>query len=284
MSEFYTLKSSVIRTSGLVIRGHDYGEGRCMYTVLTKDYGRIAVDSSQPKGKYFNKTPISVGSYMTFILKKQGKMHWIKESEYNDQLIYAKNSLETWSLTSYILDVAYELTADGEDCADILAITYNSLYALSYKSDIPVEQVKAAFEIKVMAVSGYMPSVNKCEVCGNLDSSMYLDVMNGGVICTDCLRKREKEIPYVDMDDQDYHAPTSILCPLTPDTICAIYYVICAPYSKMLSFRLDDEEELRILNKATSTYLINHLERNFDSLDYYNSIREDIAKEKKNRL
>lgn len=275
------LKSAVIRTSGLVIRGHEYGEGKCMYTVLTKDYGRIAIDTSSPKGKYFNKTPISIGSYMTFILKKQGKMHWIKESEYNDQLIYAKNSLEASSLTYYILDVAYELTEDGEDCSDILAITYNSLYALSYKKDIPVEQIKAAFEIKVMAVSGYMPSVNKCEVCGKLDSSMFLDVMNGGIICSDCLHAREKEIPYVDMDDQDYHAPTSILCPLTPDTICAIYYVICAPFSKMLSFRLDDEEELRILNKATSTYLINHLERNFDSLDYYNSVRDELAKERK---
>ena len=283
MSDRYHLTTAVIRTSGLVIRGYEYGDGRCMDTVLTKDYGRIAIDTSSPKGKYFNKTPISVGSYMTFILRRKGKMHWIAESEYNDQLVYAKNSLEAFSLTSYILDVAYELTEDGEDCTDILAITYNSLYALSYRSDIPIDQIKAAFEIKVMTVSGYMPSVTKCEECGKLDSSMFLDVMNGGVICSDCLRQREKEIPYVDMEDQDYHAPTSILCPLTPDTICAMYYVICAPFSKMLSFRLDDEEELRILNKATSTYLINHLERNFDSLDYYNSLRDELARERKNK-
>ena len=280
MSNYIQLTGAIVRTTGLVIRGHDYGDGRCMYTVLTADCGRIAIDTSSPNGKYFGSAPISVGSYMTFILKRRGKMHWIRESEYEDQLEFLKTDLEASALAAYIMDVAYELTEDGEKCRDILAITYNCLYALNYKRTISPELIKAAFELKVMTVSGYMPSVTKCEICGKPDSTMYLDVMNGGVICPKCLREREKELPYVDEYDQDYHAPTNILCPLTTDTVCAMYYVICAPYSKMLSFRLDDEEELRLLNKATSTYLVNHLERSFDSLDYYLSVKEDIRKSK----
>lgn len=277
------MNSNLIKTDGLVIRGTEYGENDCIYSVLTPQMGRIAIKAkaAQKSNSFLQK--ISVGFYMNFVLYKKGDLCWIRESELKEPFFNLRQDLCASALSGYIMDVAYELSDDNQDCYDILAVTYNCLYALNYKKELPLDIVKAAFDLKAMSTSGYMPDVTHCECCSKLEGDLYLDVMEGGIICSSCLKKKRNELPYVDPYDTDFHVTQKILCPLNPDVICAMHYIICAPYSKMLSFRLDDEESIYLLERACKTYLINHLERDFDSLKYYYSIKSEIAKASKQK-
>lgn len=268
------MKSKLIKTEGLVIRETKFGEGDRIFTVLTPARGRVTVIEKASRSASFSETKMSVGYYMNFVFYKKDSMCWMKECELVEPFMNIRENIVSSALAYYMLDVANELSDDGQECYDILAVTFNCLYALNYKRELPADLIKGAFELKAMSVSGYMPTVNKCEVCSKLeDGDFYLDVMNGGIICSSCLKKRSASPEYVPPDESDYHAPVSILSPLSPDVLCAMHFVICAPYSKMLSFRIEDDHELYLFESACKTYLLNHLERDFDTLNYYYSVK-----------
>jgi len=274
------MKSKLIKTEGLIIRETPYGDGDCIFTVLTPQIGRVTVKGKSTKGKSALETTMSVGYYMNFVFYKKNSMCWVRECELAESFLNIRSNIVASALSAYIMDVAYELSEDGYDCYDILAVTYNCLYALNYKTDLEYDLIKGAFELKAMSVSGYMPTVNKCEVCSCLDTDMFLDVMNGGVICKSCMRKRANMPQQISPDDTDYHSPMNIICPLTPDVIRAMHFVICVPFSKMLSFRLEDEHEIHLFENACKTYTLNHLERDFESLKYYYSVKSKFKSQK----
>lgn len=267
------MNSKLVKTEGLIIRETAYGEGDCIYTVLTPQRGRVTVIGKAAKGSRSSAGIMSVGYYMNFVFYKKDSMCWMKECELVEPFMNIRSSIVASALSAYIMDVAYELSDDGQECYDILAVTFNCLYALNYKNNISYDLLKGAFELKAMSVSGYMPSITKCEVCSKLSEDMYLDVMNGGIICNSCMRKRANSPQQISPDDSDYHAPVNILCPVSPDVICAMHFVICAPFSKMLSFTIEDEHEIHLFEAACRTYTQNHLERDFESQKYYYSVK-----------
>lgn len=277
------MNSKLIKVKGLVIRATEFGEDDLLFTVLTEELGRLPVIVKGASGKKGFSHGVSVGYYMSFVLYKKGTMCWHKESELLEPFLQVRGDLLLSALSGYILDVAYELSDDGQECYDILGLTYNTLYALAYRPEIPSRLVKAAFELKAMSISGYMPTVTECHICGKVEGDLWFDVMNGGLICSSCMKKKSNEVPQIYPNDEDFHSVPNIICPLSYDVICAMHYVICSPLSKMLSFRLDGEEELRLLENACNTYLINHLERDFDSLKYYLSIRDKLKKAEKDK-
>ena len=214
------MNSKLVKTEGLVIRETRYGEGDLIFTVLTPARGRVSVISKSSRTSSLIDTKISVGYYMSFVFYKKDSMCWVKESELIEPFMRIRKDVVASALAYYILDVANELSDDGQDCHDILAVTFNCLYALNYKPEIGYDLIKGAFELKAVSVSGYMPTVTKCESCGKLDGGdLYLDVMNGGIICSSCMKKRANMPLEISPDDSDYHAPVNILCPLSPDTI-----------------------------------------------------------------
>jgi hypothetical protein len=52
----------------------------------------------------------------------------------------------------------------------------------------------------------------------------------------------------------------------------AVRYALYAPAEKIFSFSLSSGEDMDLFTRAGEGYLLNHLERSFDSLDLYYSI------------
>ncbi len=280
-------QSKLLKTEGLAIRAIECSDGDLLYTLLTKEHGRLVVKAKPPsKGLGIFDYRINVGFYMEFVLSRRGNLCWIRESHLKEAFFNNRLYPERHALVEYILDVAYALSDDGQECSDILSLTCNCIYMLNYYKNFPVDLVKAAFDLRAMSDAGYMPNIGPCAHCRTLEGDLYLDVMEGEVICSPCLKKIEKELPYVDPNDMDYHAPTRILCPINFDVLCAMNYIIKAPMPKLLSFKLEDEHCIELLEKACKTFLINHLERDFDSMKFYYDIRDTMRKDeaKKKKL
>ena len=100
----------------------------------------------------------------------------------------------------------------------------------------------------------------------------YFDIMNGALICSDCLNKqgeifkRNLSIAYDDVRER------TVLIPLTPASRAAIRFSIFAPNEKIFSFTLSEAEDKKTFSKACEEYLLHHLGHGFDSLDLYYSI------------
>ena len=66
----------------------------------------------------------------------------------------------------------------------------------------------------------------------------------------------------------------NIFVPLDSPSLTAWRYVSECEPRRVLSFDIKNAESLRLLSAATEKYVINHLERGFDTLDFYHAVKE----------
>jgi hypothetical protein len=98
--------------------------------------------------------------------------------------------------------------------------------------------------------------------------------MNGRLLCAECLSRQSKSLrtPMVSADaDGDYEK--SVLCAMTPAVTAAVRYVLHASPERIFSFELSDAEDVTEFSRTAQTYLLNHLGRGFDSLEFYESVK-----------
>ena len=97
----------------------------------------------------------------------------------------------------------------------------------------------------------------------------YLDVMNGRLVCPVCLNRQPAAEP---QEDSDPVYERSILMPLSAPALAGARYALSALPERMFSFRITDPAACREFHRAAEAYLLNHLERGFDSLNFYKSL------------
>ena len=254
---------------GLVLRVTDIGDYDRLLTVLTETEGRLLVTGKGVKSIKSPHMPTTQPfCYSHFILKKTHKYFYIADSEVIDCFFGLRYDLDRLALASYLCDVAGDFSVEGIADSDLLRLTLNTLYALSNK-ETPLWQIKAAYEFRVSADEGYKPDLVGCALCHRYTADkMYLDVMNGRLLCPECRYQAEKT---ADVEEDDGTA--KIYLPLTPAVLEAMRYVLYAPLSRYLSFTLD-ESERPLFSASCEKYLLHHLEHGFESLSYYKSILE----------
>ena len=258
---------------GLVLRSQNYGENDKIVTILTAEGKQVilAKGARSMKSKIKNITEPFV--YANFELnQKGGAIPWIKGGSSTEIFYRLREDVEKLFLATYICDIANELSGERADGSDMLRLTLNTLYAIM-KDLRPLSQIKAVFEIRAAAISGYCPNLDYCERCESEDcENTYFDIMNGALICSDCLSKRGEIIKRNLSLTYDDIRERNVLIPLTPASRTAIRFSIGASSEKIFSFNLSEVEDLKTFSKACEEYLLHHLGHGFDSLDLYYSI------------
>lgn len=259
---------------GLVVRETEAGENDKRITLLTAERGKITVSAKGArslKSKYMN--AIGLFTYGNYEITERAGFSWLGGASVIEPFYPIRDDIDRLALASYIVDVAGELSGAEEPAEELLRLTLNTLYAIA--NDLkPHAQIKAVYELRAMAMSGYMPMLDGCGLCGKDRSGlMYLDIMNGMLKCDECIHKfnSKREIPV----NEDGAAV--ILVPMNYSALSAARYITEAPLAKVMSFVLEDET-LKMLSKMSETYLLHHLEKNFSSLDFYNSVKNFDAK------
>ncbi len=262
----------VYTVDGLVIRSQNYAENDRIITILTAD-GKIttvAKGARSMKSKLLNLTQPFV--YGNFEINQKGNASWVRAGSSHELFYGLRDEVEKLFLASYICDVAHELSGENIDSNEILRLTLNTLYAIM-KGLRPLSQIKAVFELRAAGISGYMPDLTACERCESESAeNVYFDVMNGALICSECLNKageiRKKDLSAMYDDIRE----SSILIPLTPASLSAIRFSMGAPQEKIFSFSLSKEDDLMNFSRAGEGYLLNHLGHGFASLEMYYSV------------
>lgn len=252
--------------SGVVIRCANSGESDRIITVLCKEYGKISVlakGARKTGSKFMSST--SLYCYANFTVKKEEKLSYLKEAELYDSFFDLRCSLSAMALAGYACAVCCDVATEDES-QFLLPLLLNTLYALSC-GKYDERLVKASFEMTLACICGFTPDVSGCAFCyGELSGGGYLDVMNGAFVCDGCKEKQngEKEIQ---------NGTAYIICPLTPSATAAIKYVVEAEPKRIFSYSLA-EEDIPCYISACEKYLLHHLERSFDSLDFYKSVKD----------
>lgn len=268
----------VFTTDALVLRCVDVGDYDRLMTILTPENGQISV---MAKGARSKRSVVSSVTqpfiYANFEIYRKNDMNWLRGGNVIEHFSGIHEDLEKLALSTYLSDIARESTGEFIPAVDILRMTLNSLYGIS-KDKWELRIIKAVYEWRTAGYAGYMPDLSGCCGCHcPIEDIMYLDVMNGRLLCQKCLHKYSaaninSEHALSAYEDTDYER--RILIPMGAGAVAAAQYALTALPERMFAFKIKSESDTLDFCRAGETFLLNHLERSFDSLEFYKVVKK----------
>ncbi len=241
-------------TRGLVLREVNYKEADKILTVLTDTEGKLTVSARRARRKscqYAAASQFLAYSEMT-LFGNRGRWS-LNEAETVEQFLGLREDISKLALAAYFAELLEAVSDEDEPNPQLLQLGLNSLYALS-RDLCPEKQLKAAFELRLMCLSGYAPDVSACAACGREQPEKpVLDLQGGCLCCGGCMGAGR----------------AALLC---PDSLAAVRHVVSSPARRIFSFTLGGDA-LDRLSRAAEEYLLYHMDRGFSSLDYFTSLK-----------
>lgn len=242
-------------TSGIVLRATDTKETDKILTVLTPDRGKIAVIARGARRKNSRlAAACQLLAYSEMTVYQRGNWCYLDEASTIELFDGVRQDFELLSLASYFAELTESLTESDNPSPEVLSLLLNALYALGTLKKEP-RLVKPAFELRLMALSGFEPLADGCAVCGKAEPEQpMLDVTQGVVHCAAC-----KQIGGLSL-------------PLSGGALSALRHVLYGNPKRLYSFTLD-KLACNQLDHVSEAFIAAQLERSFRTLDYYKSIR-----------
>ena len=178
------------RTEALFLKKTNQGEANQIFTVYTKDFGKLEVTAKairKIKSKLNSGAEIFYYSEIEFI---QGKARKIL----TDAVLIKKfrKDLPQLQIAYQITQILDDLVKGEEKDARIWNLTKETFTKLEESSDI----IYYYFFWNLLAVLGYRPEVWRCVVCQKklIPAHLYFNSTKGGVACSNCFVQEDKEI------------------------------------------------------------------------------------------
>ena len=246
----------LLTTQGIVLREVNYKEADKILTVLTRDFGKRTVKA---RGCRRKNSRLTAGSqllvYSEMTIHERGEFLTLNEADPQQQFWSVRQDLELLALASYFAEVTENACQEGEESSGLLSLLLNCLYALDTLKK-PKELVKAAFELRLLALTGYEPLLDGCAVCGLPEPENPRLHLSQGVL--HCARCKGQVGPGVSM-------------PLSPAALAAARHIVLGNPKKLFSFSLGPES-MALLGDAAEAFLMTQHERGFRTLDYYKQL------------
>ena len=245
---------SYIKTKGVILKEINVGEADKIVTIFSRNKGKI---SGSAKGARRPKSRIIAGSqlfcYSEFVLFKGKDMYSITSCDVIEPFYEIRNDLVKLTYAAHINEIVLDVVQEELPSTKVLQLFLNSLYMLSKTEKAP-EQIARVFEMRLMAILGYAPSVKGCLKCGSEDfTDLSFSFKSCGFLCRKC------------KEDDRYALNISEGCAR------AINYVIYSNIKNIFNFDVS-KSVLIELEKLSKRYLKDRLDREYNKLDFLKSL------------
>lgn len=239
----------LIKTKGIVIGVANSADNDKVLTILTPDLGKISVfckGAKKSKNALLNATEYLAFSEL-IIYKSANDNYSVNSAEVIEVFYNLRIDIEKLNYATTISKIVYDVTQENEQAAQILQLFLNTLYVLS-ETDKNMDLVMSIFEIRLLAIIGFLPNVAKCVSCGTPMveemQEFYFSIKDDGVKCDICQRLDKGTIK------------------LSKTAFSAMIYVLSCDSKKLYSFEIPEEaiEELKLLAKI---YTAQKLEKEY---------------------
>lgn len=241
---------------GLVIRETDFGDADRYITVLTERGARIEVlckGVRRRNSRMAAAVRLFCWSELT-LYHGRGK-YTLTDAAVLHSFWSVTADMETYALCCYFSELAGAMTDEGEETP---AVTRLFLYALRAVAEQKRDRrlVKAAFELRLMAESGFLPELAVCGACQNpIEGTVYFSVREGVALDAQCLRR---------IGGGDFVA-------LPQGTYAAMAHILTCEIPRVFAFALGGAS-LDRLAEVCEAYALYYAERGFSSLEFYHSL------------
>lgn len=243
-----------ITTDALVIKEMNVGENDRLVTLMTHDMGVIKAYAAGAKSiKSKRGAATGLLAYSSFQLQKKGDTYRISEATPNKIFFGSGSDIVTLSLSQYFCELCSILGPQDSTSDEFLRLILNSLNFIGEGKRSPV-LIKAITELRVAAISGYMPNLIACDGCGEFeDDIMYFRIGDGRLFCDDC-RVGEG------------------LVKINRTILEAMRHIVFSKFNQLYSFEIP-ESDAEYLSNLTERYITVQTDHRFTTLDFYNSVK-----------
>ena len=243
------------KTKGLILKQQNIGERDKLVWALTESHGILRAFA---RGAKNIKSPKCAGtgllSYSDLTFFEGRDSYSVDEAVSLSQFVGLRSDIENMSLAQYFCELCLHLCPTGQEAQEHLRLILNSLYLLSEHKRPPL-QVKVCFEMRLIALTGYLPDLVMCADCGVYESPEMVFVPHTGKLyCAACADKSGV---------QGFRLPIA--------AITALRHTVYADFEKLFSFELK-EELLGPLSLASERYIACMTQRDFPTLQFYKQI------------
>lgn len=240
---------------GLVLRVSAYNDTDALLTILTQHYGKLTVKARGLRRKNSPLiAPCQLLAFAEFTLFEYRGMYTINEASTVELFHGLRNDLVKLSLGTYFAQVAEVTSQEDQPNPQLQSLVLNCLHVLA-KLNVPLDMVKAVFELRSACLAGYYPDLSGCGGCGNVQPDRF-DVSEGRLECAGCRNPNSD----------------GIRMPLSAGVLDAMRYICACDAKQLFAFRAG-AQTLADLAHVTETYLLAQLERGFSTLDFYKSLQ-----------
>ena len=247
--------SDKLVTPGLVVRELTSKENDRLITVLTAGHGLVtatAYGARRPGSSTAAGTHLFC--YADFAFIKSRGYYKVDSAAAKEHFYGVSKSVEALAAASYFMQLLYDAGLGAEAEPVILRLGLNSLYALE-RGIRHHAFVKAVFELRLLAESGFEPELGYCARCGSEDVAFF-NAGSAESLCAACAG--------------DGGMAEGIF-PLTPGTLDAMRYIVGADMQKIFAFKLNPEEEAN-LQRLCEEFTLAQMGRDYESLTVYKAL------------
>jgi len=183
------------RTLGFVLKKEDRGEQDQLFTIFTKDFGKIKILGKSIR-KIKSKLRASVQPfYLTEIEFIQGKSYkTLTDAVRIERFRKIEKDLDKLKIAVEISEISDRLIKGEEKdkkIGNLILEVFKRLNNCHFQSNFIVFYY---FLWNFFSTLGYYPEVEKCVFCQKrlLPKNLYFASSNGGVLCGNCFKKAEK--------------------------------------------------------------------------------------------
>jgi DNA repair protein RecO (recombination protein O) len=245
----------ISKTQGIVLKYTNLGEADKILTILTRNKGKIkAVAKGCRKPKSSLLASSEVFAFSEFVLYKGSSLYHITQAETRETFYNLRNDLLKLSYAVFFVEMADAVSEEELSSERLFLLLAKALYYLA-EGEIPIGIIDLAYQLKLMDISGYRPSLQKCVHCGKSDLLVYkFDIEQGGVICDECKKFGKNVIR------------------INPGTLETIRILLNTEISRLNTIKIDNTI-FNEIDKLVKRFVETHLDKHFKSLDFLNEIK-----------
>ena len=191
------------RTQGIFLKKEDRGEADQLFTIYTKDYGKLEV-----LGKAIRKIKSKLRSgaelfYFSEIEFIQGKAYkTLTDAILIDKFKNLKENLQRLNQALQIADSLDSLTGKEEKDDAVWQLLFQAFQRLNatyqnkvFEEEGKLEIIYCYFLWNLFSLLGFKPELFSCPICREklLAETFYFIPKEGGVVCWKCLKKLSPE-------------------------------------------------------------------------------------------
>lgn len=250
-----------ITTDGIVLRERAIDEFDCVLTLLTRERGIISAyarGAKKPRGTL--RVPAELLSYSCFVLFSNRERYSVDKADLDTVFMGVRGDVEKLSLASYFCELTAQAAPREENADGYLRLLLNTLYLLD-TGKRACGFLKPVYELRLLTMAGFMPNLVACAGCGCYEAEeMFFLPQSAQLACGECVRSFPAD---------------QVRLPLGRGVLAAMRHILYSEAEKLFSFSLPGPALAR-LEEVCECYTVTQLERRFDTLDFYRTMKGTV--------